>query len=40
MHFGSVQNISEAPLTELQQTKGISVNLSNDIYNFFQSIKN
>ena len=40
MQFGSVQNISEAPLSELQQTKGISINLSNDIFNFFQSVKN
>ena len=35
MQFGSVQNISEATLSELQQTKEISINLSNDIFNFF-----
>ena len=40
MQFGSVQNISRAPLHEIQQTKGISINLSNNIYNFFQSVKN
>ncbi len=39
MQFGSVKNISEAPLKDLEKTKGISLNLSKEIFNFFQSIK-
>jgi len=39
MQFGSVRNISEAPLAELKKTKGISLNLSDEIFNFFNSIK-
>jgi len=40
MQFGSVKGISEARLEELKQVKGISSNLSNEIFNYFKSTKN
>ena len=40
MKFTSVRHISEAPLTELSKTNGISSNSAKVIFNFFQSLKN
>ena len=39
IQFGSVKGISEAPLIELQRVRGISSNLSQDIFNYLKSIK-
>ncbi|PPR17010.1 MAG: UvrABC system protein C [Alphaproteobacteria bacterium MarineAlpha9_Bin3] len=39
MQFGSVKSISEAPLIELQRVRGISSNLSKEIFNYLKSIK-
>ena len=40
MHFSSIKHISEAPLNELNKISGISLKSAEEIYNFFQSIKN
>ena len=40
MHFSSIKQISEAPLNELNKISGISLKSAEEIYNFFQSIKN
>ena len=40
MHFGSIKQISEASLNELNKISGISLNSAKEIYSFFQSVKN
>jgi len=40
MKFTSVRHISEASLTELSKTNGISLNSAKVIFNFFHSLKN
>jgi excinuclease ABC subunit C len=40
MHFSSIKHISEATLNELNKISGISLKSAEEIYNFFQSIKN